>query len=125
MIAGSGIDVIETGRLERELARASWQAKHGIFTTAELHYLNNSKKPALLYAACFAAKEAALKALGMEVLNLSHFCEIEILPDGSSGWSLNLHGYSLSTCQKLGVQRTYVAMTTSKTLCGAVVVLEA
>lgn len=124
VIVGSGIDVIETGRLERELERASWQARQGIFTAAELHYLDNKKRPALLYAAFFAAKEATLKALAVEVLNLAHFSEIEILPDPSGNWSLNLHGRTLSRCKQLGVRRKHVAITPGKKFSSAAVVLE-
>ncbi len=124
MIIGSGIDVIETSRLERELTRASWQARHGIFTNDELRYLNSSRNPALSFAGCFAAKEAALKALGIELSSLAHFCEVEILPDPDRTWKLNLRGQSLSTCQKLGVQRSRVAIATSRKLSGAIVVFE-
>jgi len=125
VIVGSGIDVIESERLERELERASWQAKHGIFTENEVRAFYSSRNPAILFAGCFAAKEATLKALGIEVSQLAHFREIEALPDPSGQWNLRVEGKSLSACQKLGVQRTHVAVTTSKTLCGAVVVLEA
>ncbi len=125
MIVGSGIDVIETGRLERELERSSWHAQQGIYTAAELRILHTNKKPALLYAAIFAAKEAALKALGFPVLNLANFREVEILPDPAGKWSLHLHGRCLSAGRKLGFKRAVVALTSSKTLSGAMVVLEA
>ena len=125
MIVGSGIDVVETGRVERELARIPWQTTHGIFTTDEIHCFNSSKTPTLLFAGCFAAKEATLKALGIAVTNLANFSDIEVLPDPRGNWSLSLHGHSLSISQKLGVQRVSVAVTTSKKLSGAMVVLEA
>jgi len=125
VIVGSGIDVVETGRVERELAGIPWQPKHGIFTTDEIHCFNSSKRPALLFAGCFAAKEATLKALGIAVTNLVNFSDIEALPDTEGNWSLSLHGHSLSIFQKLGVQRAFVAVTTSRNLSGAMVVLEA
>ena len=124
MIVGSGIDVIETGRLERELSRASWNAKHGIFSSGEIQYCNHSKRPALLFAGCFAAKEAALKALGIEVASLADFQDIELSHDPGGKWNLKLHGHALSVSQKLGVRSTSVAVTTGKQFSGAVVVLE-
>jgi holo-[acyl-carrier protein] synthase len=125
VIVGSGVDIIETGRLERELAHAPWQAMHGIFTTDEIHCFNISKKPALLFAGCFAAKEATLKALGMAVSNLAHFRDIEVLPDPDGNWNLSLHGYTLSISHKLGALHASVAVTTSTKLSVAMVVLEA
>lgn len=125
VIVGSGIDVIETGRLERELERSSWHAHQGIFTAAELHAIHKNKKPALLYAAIFAAKEAALKALSFPVLSLANFREVEIFPDPEGKWSLHLHGRCLDAGRKLGMKRAVVALASSKTLSGAMVVLEA
>jgi len=125
VIVGSGIDVIENARVERELSRASWEAKHGIFTADEIQRFKSSKKPALLFAACFAAKEATLKALGMAVSNVAHFRDIEALPDAKGKWSLSLHGHSLSISEELGVLHASIAVTTSKKLSVAMVVLEA
>ena len=61
MIVGLGIDLLENNRVERELARGDWLLNEGIFTREEIKDCSGSRKPALRYAACFAAKEATLK----------------------------------------------------------------
>ena len=124
MIVGSGIDVIETARLERELDRALWKAKHGIFSSTEIQYCNHSKRPAQQLAGCFAAKEAALKALGVEVVSLADFQDIEVAHDPNGKCSLNLRGRALSVSQSLGVKHASVAVTTGRQFSGAVVMLE-
>ncbi len=124
MIVGSGIDLIENERVERELARGAWQSQDGVFTESEILFCNRQKQSALLYAMCFAAKEAALKALGSEVAVLSRFREVELLPESRCRFILNLHGHTQALSKALGVKRTSVAVTSSVKFSGAVVVLE-
>ena len=124
MIIGSGIDVVENCRVERELSRASWKPEQGIFSSGEIYFCNHSKKPALLYATCFAAKEAALKALGIETTTLSHFRDVEVVPDQEGHLELRLHGHSQSVSERLGVHRALLSVTTNARLSGAIVVLE-
>ncbi len=124
MIIGSGVDVLETGRLERELARASWNATHGIFRPSEIQYCTHSKRPAPLFAGCFAAKEAALKALGLEVTSLADFRDIEVTPNPNGNWSLQLLGRALTASREMGARRISVAVAAGRKLSGAVVVLE-
>jgi len=124
VIVGSGIDFIDIGRVERELARKPWAPEQGIFTSSEIDFCNLSKKSALLYAACFAAKEAALKALGIEVQTLACFREVEVLPDLKGNCALRLRGQAQAVSEQLGVHRVSVAVTMNKRLSGAMVVLE-
>ncbi len=60
---GIGIDLIEIERLERALERRPRLAER-LFTDAELAYANARRRPGRHLAARFAAKEAAIKALG-------------------------------------------------------------
>jgi holo-[acyl-carrier protein] synthase len=124
VIIGSGIDFIDSSRLIRELAREPWAPEHGIFTSSEIEFCNVSKKSALLYAACFAAKEAALKALGIEAGTLACFREVEVLPDAKGNCAMRLYGQAQAISKQLGVHRVSVAVTMSKRLSGAAVVLE-
>ena len=124
MIVGSGIDFIGIARVERELVREPWAPDQGIFTSSEINFCNISRKPALLYAACFAAKEATLKALGIEVRTVACFREIEVLPDRKGNCALRLRGQAQAVSEQLGVHRVSVAVTMNKRLSGAMVVLE-
>jgi holo-[acyl-carrier protein] synthase len=65
MAAGVGIDLLEIERLERALDRHPRLAQR-LFTGAELAYAGERARPGRHLAARFAAKEAALKALGLK-----------------------------------------------------------
>jgi holo-[acyl-carrier protein] synthase len=67
--AGVGIDLLEIGRLERALERRPRLAER-LFTDGELAYARSRHRPGRHLAARFAAKEAALKALGGTAVSL-------------------------------------------------------
>ena len=121
MIVGIGIDLLETRRVQQELARSEWQQGDGIFSPEEARYCNAFRRPALRYAACFAAKEAALKALGIEVNDLALFREVEVRLDSSS---IAFHQRLQDRSEQLGVRNIRLSTTVGKDLTGAMVILE-
>lgn len=124
MIVGLGIDLIENGRVEQELARGEWLREDGIFGGEEIRHCSTGKKPALRYAACFAAKEAALKALGAAVGDLAVFREVEVEFGTDSEYAIVLHDRLRSEARRLGVRHINLSITTTKTQTGAMVILE-
>jgi holo-[acyl-carrier protein] synthase len=73
-----GIDAVSTGRVRR-LLEASERARDRIFTRSEISYCESrGRKRFEHYAARFAAKEAALKAMGCGWRGDLRFCEIEV-----------------------------------------------
>jgi len=64
MASGVGIDLLEIDRLERALERHPRLAQR-VFTAGEREYAAARARPARHLAARFAAKEAAVKALGL------------------------------------------------------------
>ena len=60
----TGVDLIEIDRIERALERWGDRFKRRVYTEAERRYCDSRPKPGQSYAARFAAKEAAMKALG-------------------------------------------------------------
>jgi len=63
-IFGIGIDIVEVERIASSLKDFGDRFTRKVFTDAERDYCDRQKKPALHYAARFAAKEAVAKALG-------------------------------------------------------------
>jgi holo-[acyl-carrier protein] synthase len=63
-VAGVGIDLLEIDRLERALERHPRLAER-LFTDAERDYAARRARPGRHLAARFAAKEAVVKALGL------------------------------------------------------------
>jgi holo-[acyl-carrier protein] synthase len=123
VIVGLGIDLIENRRVEQELARGEWVREDGIFSREEIRYCSMGKKPALRYAACFAAKEAALKALGAGVGDLAIFREVEVKA-GGSGHGIVVHHRLQSDARRLGVRRINLSIAATKRQTGAMVILE-
>jgi holo-[acyl-carrier protein] synthase len=64
MIAGVGIDIIEVDRIRRAIDRWGQRFLSRVYTPEEIRYCRARRRPELSFAARFAAKEAAMKALG-------------------------------------------------------------
>ena len=62
--AGTGIDILEIGRMQRALDRHPLLPRR-LFTEEERRFCEASARPAEHYAARFAARKAVLKALGL------------------------------------------------------------
>ncbi len=124
MIVGLGIDLLRHSRVRKELARAPWSAADGVFTPAEIHFCNSRPAPWRHYAACFAAKEAAIKALGVQLCDLALLREAEWLPSGKSKPAVRMCGRLKVACSRMGVRRVWASVTRSKTQTAAMVVLE-
>ena len=63
-IFGIGIDVVEVERIASSMAESGERFAVKIFTENERAYCDSQKRPAIHYAARFAAKEAVAKAFG-------------------------------------------------------------
>jgi holo-[acyl-carrier protein] synthase len=124
VISGLGIDLIENCRFEGETARGEWTYESGIFTSGEIQYCCEGKQHAQRYAACFAAKEAVLKALGVEVRDLAVFREVEVKCDAGNVCGIVLHDRLHSEADRLGVRRINLSVAAAKKQTGVMVVLE-
>ena len=124
MILGTGIDYIETVRVERELARGDWKTGDGIFTAGEIAFCTSSANPAGDYAACFAAKEATMKALGVTPRDLSLFCEVELEAGRCHELRIRLHNRLKRESERLGVLGVRVSVAQNSRQTAVVVVLE-
>jgi holo-[acyl-carrier protein] synthase len=114
---GIGIDLIEIDRLERALARRP-NLLQRVFLPGEIDASRLRARPARHLAARFAAKEAALKALGLGGLRLH---EIEVTGGGDSPPQLRLHGAAARAAETMGVELA-VSLSHSRELATAVVV---
>jgi holo-[acyl-carrier protein] synthase len=63
-IIGLGIDATDIPRIEAALARYGERFMRRVFTEGEIAYCMRRRQPAIHFAGRFAAKEAAMKALG-------------------------------------------------------------
>lgn len=114
---GVGIDLIEIARIERALERRPSLAER-LFRPDELAFARGRRRPGRHLAARFAAKEAAVKALGGEPLALR---DIEVVGGGGKPPRLRLHGGAAVAAEKLDGE-LQVSLTHSGDHAAAVVV---
>ena len=96
-IIRSGIDIVEIDRLEKSINRHAERFLKRIFTTQELADCGGKVES---LAARFAAKEAASKALGCGIGQVS-WLEIEITRNSDHQPELILHGAAQMLAKKL------------------------
>lgn len=123
MIFGAGTDIIEVRRVEEKLLRTGG-LKGKLFTPTEIAYCEARHRPALHYAARFAAKEAFLKAMGTGWSGGHKFSEIEVVNNALGKPELFVHGKVKEFCEAHGVAAMEVSLTHVKDFASAVVVLE-
>ena len=97
----TGIDIIETPRVRLALERWGERFERRVFTEAERAYCRSRPKPYQSYAARFAAKEAAMKALGTGWRGLD-WKEIEVARERSGRPGIVFHGRALRIYEELG-----------------------
>ncbi|RMG46747.1 MAG: holo-ACP synthase [Acidobacteria bacterium] len=124
MILGIGIDVTEIGRVEEAMARHGERFERRILTDRERDYCRRHRFPAPHVAARFAAKEAALKALGTGLSGGIAWRDVEIARGRTGAPALELHGRAAEVAAALGVTRAHVSLTHGRGVAAAVVVLE-
>jgi holo-[acyl-carrier protein] synthase len=122
MIVGLGIDLVDVSRLRRILASGSaprFVAR--VFTPRESGYCGARRDAAPHYAARFAAKEAASKALG--VPDGIRFLDVEVVR-GDGPPALVFAGVAEKAARALGVTRVHLSLTHDGGAAAAAVVLE-
>lgn len=110
MIVGTGVDIAETERIEEGLARYGDRFRDRIYTPEEIAYCERFKNKAEHYAARFAAKEAAFKALGTGWQNGIRWVDIEVKRQPSGKPELVLRGRAEAAARELGVRRMAVSL---------------
>jgi holo-[acyl-carrier protein] synthase len=115
MSRGVGIDLLEVRRLERAMERHPRLADR-VFTPGELAYARARGRPGRHLAARFAAKEAAVKALGLRHFGLR---DIEVVAGEPP--TLRLHGRAADAARERGVE-LQVSLTHAHEMAAAVVV---
>src|SRR5688572_4328177 len=125
MITGIGIDVIQNERIRDSIQRFGDRFLNRIYTEGEIAYCGKCAHPEIHYAARFAAKEAAFKALGTGWAAGVKWKDVEVgrLPSGKP--ELHLHGEALTRATTMGSERFYVSLTHDTLVSCAVVILEA
>ena len=115
MIFGTGIDIIEVGRIKNSIQKYSDRFKKKIFTQKEIDYCHSQADPAKHFAARFTVKEAVLKCFGTGLTGGILWKDIEVGKLNSGQPVLNLHGNGKKLFNQLNLKHIHVSITHDKT----------
>ena len=118
MIKGIGTDIVEISRIEKSMENPRFLER--AFTKAENEYFKNKNNPQESAAACFAAKEALLKALGIGFADIK-IKDIEVLHNELGAPYIVLYD---KLKELLGDNKVHISLSHSKNYATAVVVIE-
>ena len=121
-IIGLGMDATEIDRIKTVIAQYGDRFLHRIFTDGEIAYSTRRRDPAPHFAGRFAAKEAAMKALGTGHTQGVLWRDIEVLR-ASGPPQLRFHGGAAARFKVLGATSSLLTITHSQTLAIAQVML--
>ncbi len=124
MIVGCGVDMIEIERITEVIARYGDRFCLRVYRADEILYCRSKRNAAESFAARFAAKEAAAKALGTGIHAGVGWRDIEVVRLASGRPSLVFHGRAAVIARRLGATRFVVSLTHTKTQAFAQVLLE-
>lgn len=126
MIVGLGMDLVDIARVRALLERHGDRGRTRLFSDGEVAYAEARAEPARHYAARFAAKEAAFKALaGTAEARCIGWRDIEVVNEADGRPTLRLTGPAAARAAALGVTAAWVTLTHADSVAGATVVLEA
>jgi holo-[acyl-carrier protein] synthase len=124
MIVGTGIDIAEVPRIRQSIERFGNRFLKRIYTEGEIRYCDSKANRVERYAARFAAKEAAMKALGTGWSRGVRWrdCEITRLPGGRP--TIRFHGRAGEIAAKLNVKNSALSISHTADQAIAQVILE-
>jgi holo-[acyl-carrier protein] synthase len=124
VIVGLGLDIAEIDRIEAAITRHGAPLIERLFTPGEVSYCESHKNRYERYAARFAVKEAAMKALGTGWRHGVRWRDIEVTRERGGKPGLRLEGVARTFADRLGVRQISVSITHSGNLALAQVIFE-
>lgn len=124
MIVGLGLDIAEIDRIQAAITRHGAPILERLYTPAEVAYCESHRNKFERYAGRFAAKEAAMKALGTGWRRGVRWRDIEIIRERSGKPTLALKGAAKRIAEGLSVRNISVTITHSGNLALAEVIFE-
>ena len=124
MIVGTGIDIAEVPRIAEAIAKFGQRFIHRIFTEGEIRYCDSKANRIERYAARFAAKEAAMKALGTGWNYGVRWCDIEVSRKPGGRPTIVFSGKAAEFAAKLGAANVALSISHTAEQAIAQVILE-
>ena len=124
MICGIGIDLVEIYRIEKILKKWGKRFTERVYSESEIEYCRERARPAIHYAARFAAKEAFLKSIGVGLAGGLGLKNIEVLNNQRGDPYLNLHNRAKTILDNHGILSIHLSISHTDKYATAVVVVE-
>ncbi len=121
-IIGLGLDATDIARIADTVERYGDRFLRRIFTDDEVAYCTRRRVPAIHFAGRFAAKEAAMKALGTGHAQGVLWRDVEVIRHGGPP-QLKLHGGAARRFSAIGGRSSLVTITHSDFLAMAQVLI--
>jgi holo-[acyl-carrier protein] synthase len=121
-IIGLGLDATDIARIADTVERYGDRFLRRIFTDDEVAYCTRRRVPAIHFAGRFAAKEAAMKALGTGHAQGVLWRDVEVIRHGGPP-QLKLHGGAARRFAAIGARSSLVTITHSDFLAMAQVLI--
>jgi len=121
-IIGLGLDATDIARIADTVERYGDRFLRRIFTDDEVAYCTRRRVPAIHFAGRFAAKEAAMKALGTGHAQGVLWRDVEVIRHGGPP-QLKLHGGAARRFAAIGGRSSLVTITHSDFLAMAQVLI--
>jgi holo-[acyl-carrier protein] synthase len=120
---GLGIDHCEVERIRSAIRKHGRRFLERVFTPGERAYCDAFRRdPETHYAARFAAKEAAAKALGSGIAMGVNWREIEVTRAPGAPPEISIYGKARRRAERLGIGRFLLTITHTDDLASAVVI---
>jgi holo-[acyl-carrier protein] synthase len=124
MIVGTGIDIAEVPRIAESINRFGERFIRRVFTEGEIRYCDTKANRFERYAARFAAKEAAMKALGTGWNNGVRWRDVEVVREPGGRPTIKFHGTAIEVAARLNAKNISLSITHTAEQAMASVILE-
>ena len=124
MIVGTGIDIAEVPRIRESIEKFGERFLNRVFTEGEINYCRSKANFVERYAARFAAKEAAMKALGTGWNHGVRWRDVEVVRAKGSRPTIVFHGKAAEFAARLGTKNIALSLSHTAEQAIAQVILE-
>jgi holo-[acyl-carrier protein] synthase len=124
MIVGTGIDITEVERIRASIERFGRRFLERVFTPDEIRYCESKANKAERYAGRFAAKEAAMKAIGTGWSRGVTWQDVEVKRSPGGRPVVAFHGKAAEFAKQLGAVQAHLSITHTERQAMAQVILE-
>lgn len=123
MIIGIGNDIVSVEDIKQSII-SSQRFSERVFCPSELTYAESKPHKYQHYAGCFAAKEAAMKALGTGWDKSVQWKHIEVTHESTGKPKIELHSHAKKRAELLCVNTIHISLSHTEQYAIAVVILE-